>query len=85
MSTRITVSNLPHSATKDEVRELFSRYGTVNSVDLLTDRETGRPTGTGIVDMSSGAEDAIVALNGEDMGGRELEVKETRSRPNYRR
>ena len=79
--SKVTVSNLPHSVTEDEVRELFSEYGTVVSVNLLTDTETGQRTGTGYVEMSSGVDDAIMSLNGTDMGGRELEVKEARPGP----
>ena len=46
---RIYVGNLPFSATEDEVRELFAEYGPVNSVHLISDRETGRPRGFGLL------------------------------------
>ena len=80
MSKRIYVGNLPFSATEDEVRDLFSEFGDVESVNLITDRETGRPRGFGFVEMSTGADEAIQAMNGKDMGGRSLNVNEARPR-----
>ena len=77
---RIYVGNLPFSASDDEVRRLFSEYGEVVSVNLITDRDTGRPRGFGFVEMSSGADEAIEALNQQDMGGRSLNVNEARPR-----
>lgn len=82
MSKRIYVGNLPFSASDEEVRELFSEYGDVTSVNLITDRETGRPRGFGFVEMADGAEEAIEALNQTDMGGRSLTVNEARPREN---
>lgn len=84
MSKRIYVGNLPFSATQDEVQDLFAEYGTVESVHLVTDRETGRPRGFGFVEMSSGADEAIEALNRTDMGGRSLNVNEARPREDRR-
>lgn len=80
MSKRIYVGNLPFSATDDEVRELFAEYGTVESVNLIIDRETGRPRGFGFVEMSSGADEAISNLHQTSMGGRSLNVNEARPR-----
>ncbi len=80
MAKRIYVGNLPFTATDDEVRALFSEYGTVESVSLITDRETGRPRGFGFVEMSNGADEAIRALDKSDMGGRSLNVNEARPR-----
>lgn len=80
MSKRVYVGNLPFTATEDEVRGLFAEYGEVGEVDLITDRETGRPRGFGFVEMNSGAEDAIEALNQTDMGGRTLNINEARPR-----
>ncbi len=80
MSKRIYVGNLPFSATEDEIRTMFSEYGEVESVNLISDRETGRPRGFGFVEMSSGADEAIQATNGSDMGGRSLNVNEARPR-----
>ena len=81
MSKRIYVGNLPFSASDDEVRALFGEYGQVDEVNLITDRDTGRPRGFGFVEMSSGAEEAIEALHQSDMGGRSLNVNEARPRP----
>lgn len=80
MSKKIYVGNLPFSATEDEVRELFSQFGDVESVNLITDRESGRPRGFGFVEMANGAEDAIQALHKSPMAGRSLTVNEARPR-----
>ena len=81
MNKRIYVGNLPYNANEDEVRELFSRYGEVASVSLVTDRETGRPRGFGFVEMpADDADEAISALDGKDMGGRQLRINEARPR-----
>ena len=71
MSKRIYVGNLPYTANEDEVRQLFAEYGTVNTVSLITDRETGRPRGFGFVEMDDGADEAIAALDRQDYGGRD--------------
>lgn len=77
----IYVGNLPFTATEDEVRDLFSDYGTVHDVRLMTDRETGRPRGFGFVKMDDqSADEAIRALNGKDMGGRSLRINEAEER-----
>jgi 4-hydroxyphenylpyruvate dioxygenase-like putative hemolysin len=69
--TKIYVGNLPFSATESEVRDLFAQHGTVDSVALPTDRETGRPRGFGFVEMpQADAQKAMEALNGFNMGGR---------------
>ena len=80
MSKKIYVGNLPFTATDDEVRDLFSEFGNVESVNLITDRETGRPRGFGFVEMSDGADEAIQALHQKDMDGRSLNVSEARPR-----
>ena len=80
MPKRIYVGNLPFSASDHDVRELFEEYGTVDSVHLITDRETGRPRGFGFVEMSEGADEAIEALNQSQMSGRSLTVNEARPR-----
>ena len=80
MSKRSYVGNLPFSASDDELRSLFGEYGEVEAVNLITDRETGRPRGFGFVEMSSGADEAIQALHQTDMGGRSLNVNEARPR-----
>jgi RNA recognition motif-containing protein len=80
MHKKIYIGNLPFTASDREVRELFSDFGHVEAVDLVTDRDTGRPRGFGFVEMSSGAEEAIEALNLKDRGGRILTVNEIRPR-----
>ena len=80
MSKKIYVGNLPFTATEAEVREMFEEFGEIESVSLITDRETGRPRGFGFVEMSGGADEAIAALNQKDMGGRSLNINEARPR-----
>ncbi|MBL4843897.1 MAG: RNA-binding protein, partial [Planctomycetes bacterium] len=72
----IYVGNLPFTASEDDVRELFAQYGEVSRVKLIEDRETGRPRGFGFVEMTSGGDEAIAGLAGQDMGGRNLTVNE---------
>ncbi len=80
--TKIYVGNLPFSATESEIRDLFAQHGTVDSVALPTDRETGRPRGFGFVEMpQADAQKAMEALNGFNMGGRPLRVNEAQDRP----
>src|SRR6478735_3644154 len=79
---KIYVGNLPFSATEDQVRALFAAHGTVESVALPNDRETGRPRGFGFVEMSQAdAARAIQAVNGQDLGGRALRVNEAQDKP----
>jgi RNA recognition motif-containing protein len=79
---KIYVGNLPFSASEADVRALFAAHGTVESVSLPTDRETGRPRGFGFVEMSQAdAARAIQNLNGHDMGGRPLRVNEAQDKP----
>jgi len=81
MAKNIYVGNLPFTANEGEVNELFSQYGTVETVRLITDRDTGRPRGFGFVEMDEeGADQAIQALDGKDFGGRNLRVNEARPR-----
>jgi len=78
---KIYVGNLPFSADEAAVRSLFSQHGTVESVALPTDRETGRPRGFGFVEMPPAeAQAAIAALNGYDMNGRALRINEAQAR-----
>jgi cold-inducible RNA-binding protein len=80
--SKIYVGNLPFTATEDAVRTLFAQHGTVESVALMTDRETGRPRGFGFVEMSrADATKAIQSLNGYEMGGRALKVNEAQDKP----
>ena len=78
--TKIYVGNLAFSATEEEIRTLFSEFGTVQSVSLITDRETGQPRGFGFVEMSQGGERAISQLDGKEVGGRTLKVNEAKPR-----
>ncbi len=81
MAKRIYVGNLPYTTTEDELRELFGRHGSVESVNLIVDRDTGRSRGFAFVEMDpSGADAAISALNGQDLGGRSLRIDAARER-----
>ncbi len=82
MSKKLYVGNLPFTTTEDELRSVFQRHGSVDSVNVITDRETGRPRGFAFVEMSepSAAQDAIRALDGSDLGGRNLKVNEAQDR-----
>jgi hypothetical protein len=81
-SMHIFVGNLPFTATEAEVRQLFEGYGTVDTVRLLTDRETGQARGFGFVEMPNATEAraAIAGLNGTSLGGRPLTINEARPR-----
>jgi cold-inducible RNA-binding protein len=76
----IFVGNLSFGATEDAVRSLFEAYGTVEKVNLITDRDTGQARGFGFVEMSvnADADRAIAELNGREMDGRALNVNEAR-------
>lgn len=81
MSKSLYVGNLPWSATEEEVRTLFANHGSVNSVKLVSDRETGRARGFGFVEMEDAdAAGAIEALDGTSFGGRTLRVNEAQPR-----
>jgi RNA recognition motif-containing protein len=79
----IFVGNLDFAATESSVRSLFERYGTVDRVNVVTDRDTGRSRGFAFVEMSdsSQADQAIQSLNGADVDGRALNVNEARPKP----
>ena len=78
----IYVGNLPYSIDRDQLREIFAAYGDVAAARIVTDRETGRSKGFGIVEMADNAQAkaAIEALNGSDIGGRKAAVNEARPR-----
>jgi RNA recognition motif-containing protein len=84
VSTSIYVGNLPFSATSEGIQELFSTYGAVENVNLIKDRETGRLRGFGFVEMASGANEAIAALNDKDLDGRNLRVNVAKPREERR-
>lgn len=80
--SKVYVGNLPFSATEQQIEQLFTEHGSVTSVALPTDRETGRMRGFGFVEMGSveSANKAIAALNGRDFDGRTLTVNEAKPR-----
>ena len=80
--TKLYVGNLPFSANEDTVRALFAEFGPVQTLSLITDRETGTPRGFGFVEMANAdASRAMQSLNGKDFGGRPLKVNEAQDRP----
>jgi RNA recognition motif-containing protein len=80
MSKNIYVGGLPYGVAEEKLQELFSAYGTVEAARVITDRYTGQSRGFGFVEMSSPAEaqNAIEALNGSQLDGRQLVVNEAR-------
>ena len=84
MTKKLYVGNLAFATTSDDLRDAFSEYGTVSSATVITDRETGRSRGFGFVEMEDGAEQAVEAMNGKDLGGRTLNVNEARPREDRR-
>lgn len=77
---KIYVGNLPWSTTEADLRDLFARFGEVQSAAVITDRETGRSRGFGFVELEEGAEKAIAELDGRDFGGRTLRVNEAQQK-----
>jgi RNA recognition motif-containing protein len=77
---RIYVGNCSFDVTEEQLRDLFAPYGEVDNVDVIRDRDTGRPRGFAFVEMSdnSAAQAAIKGVNGTDLGGRTLNVNEAR-------
>lgn len=80
MSKNLYVGNMSFSTTEDQLREVFAQYGTVSKIQLIMDRETGRPRGFAFVDMSDGGDAAVQALNGAQLDGRALTVNEAKPR-----
>ncbi len=82
MATRIYVGGLPYSASEQDIQNLFTPFGTVASISLITDKYTGQAKGFGFVEMSTDSESqaAINALNGTMLGGRNLTVNEAKAR-----
>ena len=79
----IYVGNLAYQVDEDELKKAFEAFGTVDSVRIITDRQTGRPKGFAFVEMpnSDEAQEAINKLNKTELSGRELTVNEARPRP----
>jgi RNA recognition motif-containing protein len=82
MSKNIYVGNLSYEANEQELESMFSEYGEVSSVRIITDRDTNRSKGFGFVEMPDGsaADNAISALNGKEWKSRQMKVNEARSR-----
>lgn len=88
MSKKIYVGNISFKAQEDDLRNLFSQFGEVVDVKIISDRDTGRSKGFGFIEMAEAeaGEAAISALNGTDLLGRDLKVNEAqerRERPQY--
>ena len=79
-SKNLYVGNLPFTTTQADLEQLFGQYGTVTKVQVISDRETGRSRGFGFVEMSSGADEAVAAMNGAEYQGRRLTVNEAKPR-----
>jgi RNA recognition motif-containing protein len=84
MSKKLYVGNLSFNTTEQDLEEKFGEHGTVESANIIEDRETGRSRGFGFVEMSndSEAQAAIEALDGQDMDGRNLKVNEAKPQEN---
>ena len=82
MGRKLYVGNLGYDVSGLDLEQLFAGHGTVDSVNVITDRSTGQSKGFGFVEMSSDAEAgaAIAALDGKDFGGRAIKVNEARPR-----
>lgn len=82
MAKKLYVGNLPWSFTSADLEAMFAPYGTVQSAEVVSDRETGRSRGFGFVEMESqqASEEAVRALNESDLQGRALTVNEARER-----
>jgi len=80
---KLYVGNLPYNVAEEELRELFSSYGEVSSVDVIMDRFTGQSKGFGFVEMPSNSEadQAIKALNEKPLKGRTIKVNQAQDRP----
>lgn len=82
MSTKLYVGNLDFGTSNQDLSDLFSAHGTVESANVVEDRETGRSRGFGFVEMSSKSEgdEAIAQLDGKEVNGRNLKVNEAKPR-----
>ncbi len=80
MSKKLYVGNLPFSATEDSLKQMFAQFGTVESVNVITDRYTGQSKGFGFIELANKAEAdaAITKMNGSEMDGRTLKVSEAK-------
>jgi cold-inducible RNA-binding protein len=78
MRKKLYVGNLSFETTETELKELFTQSGMVETVRIITDRDTGRSKGFGFVEMQEGGDKAIAEMNGKDFNGRVLTVNEVR-------
>ena len=80
MGKRIYVGNMSYNTTESALRSLFAEYGEIESVSMITDRDTGRPKGFAFVEMvtDQAAQAAISALNGKSVDDREIKVNEAK-------
>jgi len=80
MGRKLYVGNLPYSVTESTLQQMFGEHGTVQSAQVIMDRDTNRSKGFGFVEMGSDqeAQAAIAAMNGKEMDGRALTVNEAR-------
>lgn len=78
MRKKLYVGNLSFETTETELKELFTRSGLVETVHIITDRDTGRSKGFGFVEMQEGGDKAITETNGKEFNGRALTVNEAR-------
>jgi RNA recognition motif-containing protein len=78
MKKKLYVGNLSFQTTEDELKELFGQAGLVETVRIITDRDTGRSKGFGFVEMQEGGDKAITDMNGKEFNGRALTVNEAR-------
>ncbi len=83
MGRNLYVGNLGYDVSNSDLEQLFSAHGTVDTVNVITDRDTGQSKGFGFVEMNSDAEAgaAIAALDGKDFGGRAIKVNEAKPKP----
>ena len=80
MGKTLYVGNIPFSTTDAELQELFSQHGSVESVRIVTDRETGRSRGFAFVELDEAGADRALSLDGTEFGGRTLKVDSARER-----
>jgi RNA recognition motif-containing protein len=82
MAEKLYVGNMSYSTTEDTLRTLFGEFGEIESVNMITDRDTGRPKGFAFVEMATadGAKQAVDALNGKMVDEREIRVERAKPR-----
>ena len=84
MSKNIFVGSLAWATTSEGLEQAFAQYGVVTSAKVISDRDTGRSKGFGFVEMDTGGDEAIEALTGSDLDGRQIVVNEARPREDRR-